>query len=155
LFAVGAILFEILAGRPAFAGHNLAEIMHATLHEQPPALMGSPVVAAVDRVIRRALSKQPSARPPSANEMADELASIRGASSERASPVLAQTLTRLVVLPFRVLRPDPETDFLAFSLPDAIATSLARFGSLIVRSSAVASRFGTEAPDFKAVAIEA
>src|SRR5215470_1170832 len=62
LFAAGAILFEMLAGRPAFAGHNLAEIMHATLREQPPALTGSPVVAAVDRVIRRALSKQPEAR---------------------------------------------------------------------------------------------
>jgi hypothetical protein len=27
--------------------------------------------------------------------------------------------TRLIVLPFRILRPDAETDFLAFSLPDA------------------------------------
>src|SRR5262249_14090742 len=62
---------------------------------------------------------------------------------------------RLVVLPFRVLRPDPETDFLAFSLPDAIATSMARLGSLVVRSSAVASRFAGDAPDLKAVAIEA
>ncbi len=54
---------------------------------------------------------------------------------------LAHTLTRVVVLPFRVLRPDPETDFLAFSLPDAITTSLSATGSLIVRSSAVAARF--------------
>src|SRR5262249_10533864 len=33
-------------------------------------------------------------------------------------------VTRLMVLPFRILRPDPETDFLAFSLPDALTTSL-------------------------------
>ena len=26
-------------------------------------------------------------------------------------------MSRLIVLPFRVLRPDPETDFLGFSLP--------------------------------------
>ena len=45
---------------------------------------------------------------------------VRDASDE--PPALAHALTRLVVLPFRVLRPDPETDFLAFSLPDAIAT---------------------------------
>ena len=51
---------------------------------------------------------------------------------------MARPLTRLVVLPFRVLRADPETDFLAFSLPDAIATSLSGIGSLILRSSAVA-----------------
>src|SRR6185369_10362103 len=59
LFAAGAILFEMLAGRPAFAGKNAVEILHATLNEQPPALTGSPAVAAVDRVIRRALSKRP------------------------------------------------------------------------------------------------
>src|SRR5947207_4647630 len=50
LFAAGAILFEMLSGRPAFGGRNVAEIMHATLYEQPPALTGSPAIAAVDRV---------------------------------------------------------------------------------------------------------
>jgi TolB-like protein len=71
------------------------------------------------------------------------------------APALARALTRLVVLPFRVLRPDPEADFLAFSLPDAIATTLAGVGSLIVRSNAVAARFAGEEPDFKALAAEA
>jgi TolB-like protein len=59
------------------------------------------------------------------------------------------------VLPFRVLRPDPETDFLAFSLADAISTSLSGSGSLIVRSSATAARFPGDAPDLKALAVEA
>jgi TolB-like protein len=59
------------------------------------------------------------------------------------------------VLPFRVLRPDPETDFLAFSLPDAITTSLSGFGSLVVRSSAAAARYSGVAPDLKALAAEA
>src|SRR4029453_2531058 len=68
---------------------------------------------------------------------------------------MAHPLTRVVVLPFRVLRPDPDIDFLAFSLPDAITTSLAGIGSLVVRSSATAARFATEAPDIKALAAEA
>ena len=118
LFAAGAILFEMLAGRPAFGGRNLVEILHATLYEQPPALTGSPAVAAADRVIRRALAKRPTDRPASAEVMAEELRAVRGTPGE-GTPALARVLTRLVVLPFRVLRPDPETDFLAFSLPDA------------------------------------
>jgi serine/threonine protein kinase/tetratricopeptide (TPR) repeat protein len=154
LFALGAILFEMLAGRPAFGGRNAVEILHATLHEQPPALSGSPAVAAVDRVIRRALAKRPAERPGSAQQMAAELRAVHGMDGDDAK-ALARALTRLVVLPFRILRPDPETDFLAFSLPDAIATSLSRIGSLVVRSSATAARFAGEAPDLRALAAEA
>ena len=154
LFAAGAILFEMLAGRPAFDGRNVVEILHATLYEQPPALTGSPAIAAADRVIRWALAKRPAERPASAQVMADEWRAVRGLAGED-TPAMARALTRLVVLPFRSLRPDPETDFLTFSLPDAMATSLKGLGSLIVRSSAVAARFASEAPDFKALAAEA
>ena len=102
LFAVGAILFEMLAGRPAFSGRTIAEVLHATRYEQPPALTGSAAVAAVDRVIRRAMAKSPADRPSSAGIMAEELQSIRGAQSD-ATPTVARALTRVVVLPFRVL----------------------------------------------------
>ena len=154
LFGAGAILFEMLAGRPAFGGRTIAEVIHATCYEQPPALTGSPAVAAVDRVIRRALAKRPDDRPPSAEAMAEDLRAIERVDDSAAS-TMARPLTRLVVLPFRVLRADPETDFLAFSLPDAIATSLSGIGSLILRSSAVAARFAGDAPDLKALAAEA
>src|SRR4029450_13497677 len=77
LFAVGAILFEMLAGRPAVIGRTIAEVLTPTLTEQPPALTGSAAVAAADRVIRRALAKKPSGRPVSANAVAEELNSVR------------------------------------------------------------------------------
>jgi TolB-like protein len=86
--------------------------------------------------------------------MAEELRAIRGIGADDTR-ALVHTLTRLVVLPFRVLRPDPDTDFLAFSLPDAIATSLSDIGSLIIRSSATAARFAGDAPDLKVLAAEA
>ena len=153
LFAVGAILFEALAGRPAFGGRTIVDVLHATLHEQPPALTGSPGIAAVDRVIRRALAKRPDERFETADEMADELRELRTGGDD--TPALARALTRVVVLPFRVLRPDTDIEFLTFSLPDAIATSLSGVGSLVVRSSATAARFAGETPDLKALASEA
>ncbi len=155
LFAAGAILFEMLAGRPAFAGRTVFEVLHATRYEQPPALTGSPLVAALDRVIRRALAKRPEDRPASAETMSAELRALHDGDGHGDAPVLAHALTRLVVLPFRVLRPDPETDFLAFSLPDAISTSLSGIDSLVLRSSVVAARYAGETPDLKAIAAEA
>jgi eukaryotic-like serine/threonine-protein kinase len=56
---------------------------------------------------------------------------------------------RLIALPFRMLRPDPETDFLAFSLPDAVTSSLAGIGSVVVRSQLAAMRYAGETPDLQ------
>ena len=72
-----------------------------------------------------------------------------------SAPAPAPHMTRLIVMPFRILRSDPETDFLAFSLPDAIASSLSGLDSLIVRSSIVASRFAGKTQDLKTIAGEA
>jgi TolB-like protein len=66
-----------------------------------------------------------------------------------------KVVTRLIVLPFRMLRPDSETDFLAFSLPDALTTSLSALKSLVVRSSLAASRFSAGMQDLKTIAAEA
>jgi DNA-binding winged helix-turn-helix (wHTH) protein len=52
--------------------------------------------------------------------------------------------TRLVVLPFRVLRPDSETDFLAFSLADAVTAALSGLESMTVRSSIAAAKFAAD-----------
>ena len=73
LFAIGALLFEMLSGRPAFNGPSAIEALHAVLHDQPPALVGSLAVIDTDRVIQRALMKDPPERYQSAEEMAQAL----------------------------------------------------------------------------------
>src|SRR5262245_48400952 len=40
LFAVGALLFEMIAGRPAFDRPSVMEIAHAVMFEPPPTLSG-------------------------------------------------------------------------------------------------------------------
>ena len=156
IFAMAAMFFEMLSGRLAFGGATMVDVLHAVLHEQPPALSGSATVAGLDRVIHRALKKQPADRYESAGAMA---AAIREVMAVRDTVELlapgARTMTRLIALPFRVLRPDAETDFLAFSLPDAITMSLTGTRNLLVRSSAAAARFDPQAPDLRKLAADA
>jgi len=154
LFATAAILYEAVSGRPAFLGRTVVEVLSATLHEQPPALAGDLAVVALDRVLRRALAKKAAERPASAAEMATEIEQIAAAETPSSASV-ARPLTRLVVLPFRLLRPDPEIDFLSFALADAVSGSLAGLPSVVIRSSAAAARFATDSPDLKALAAQA
>ncbi len=74
---------------------------------------------------------------------------------ETSSPAAPKTVTRLIVLPFRMLRPDPATEFLAFSLPDALTTALSSLNSIVVRSSLAASRYTNGSFDLKTIAAEA
>jgi serine/threonine protein kinase len=154
LFSAAAILYEAVSGRPAFLGATVVEVLSATLHEQPPALAGDATVVALDRILRRALAKRPADRPASAEKMAEEMEQIAAAGTPAVTSV-ARPLTRLVVLPFRLLRPDPEIDFLSFALADAVSASLAGLPSVVIRSSAASARFASDSPDLKALATQA
>src|SRR6188508_2005403 len=127
IFAAGAVIYEMLAGRAAFEAPSLVDTLHAVAFEQPPALSRGTMPAHFEQAVWQALSKDPASRFPNATAFATAL---RAGSStdtvEMSAPVhVPPALTRLIVLPFRLLRPDPDTDFLAFSLPDAVSAALA------------------------------
>jgi len=154
IFSLGVIFFEMLIGQPPFSGESFAEIAHSVLHVSPPALTGSPAIAAMGRIVHTALARDPQERYPSAEAMATELRAALAmdgiGTRARACPV-----QRLIVLPFRLLRPSDEIQFLAFSLPEAITVSLAGLADLVVRSSIVAAQYSSESPDLKKIAKEA
>ena len=154
VFGAGNVLYFMLAGKPMFDGKTAMQLFHAVQYDRPPVLGGSPIIAAADRIVHRAVAKNPADRYQSSEEMT---ADVRAAMllGDEGAPVSAIRMTRLIVLPFRVLRPDPETDFLAFGLPDAITTSLTGLGSLVVRSSVTALQVADETRDLDAVAEKA
>ncbi|HEY8132251.1 MAG TPA: protein kinase, partial [Thermoanaerobaculia bacterium] len=146
LFSVGALLYEMVSGSPAFGRNSLLEERHAVADEDPPNLAGSEAIAALNSIIHRALAKNRENRYQSAAAMARD---IRAAMliADIAAPIVARRMTRLVVLPFRILRPDPETDFLALALPVAITSSLTGLQSLVMRSPAAAGAFASDSVD--------
>lgn len=154
IFSAGVVLYEMLTGHPPFAGTSLPDIAHAIAYEQPPALGGSAAIAAIDRVIHNAIAKRPQDRYASARAMADALRAAAPITDTNPSNQV-RSITRLIVLPFRVLRADPDIDFLAFSLSDALTTSLSGLESLVVRSSLQASALAGEAVDLERIAQKA
>ncbi len=140
LFAVGIILYEMLNGRHPWLRESTVDRLHAILNDDPP-----PAEGPWGPVVRKLLSKNREDRYSSAQALLDAL-------SEPASAAPSSSgVTRLIVLPFRILRPNQESDFLAVSLPDAIATSLAGIESLVVRSTMMASKLASAGFDVKMI----
>ena len=75
IFAFGVVLFEMLSGRRPFAGKSRASLMAAIVDAEPPALssLQSRAPAALERLIRRCLAKDPEDRWQTARDMAAEL----------------------------------------------------------------------------------
>ncbi|MGZ5476861.1 MAG: protein kinase domain-containing protein, partial [Thermoanaerobaculia bacterium] len=152
VFAFGCVLYEAVSGKRPFERSSPTATLAAVLTQPPPSLPDE-VPGRVRRIVDRCLLKDPAERYASARDL---LLPLKGSSAgefpkprvERPAP------KRLIVLPFRLLRADPDFDFLALSLPDAVTTSLTALDSLIIRSTAIAEKFGSQ-PDLKAVAEEA
>ena len=154
LFAVGALLYEMLSGKPAFKGSSILEVAHAVMYDNPPVLVGSSAIMAADRAIHRAMAKRPEDRYASAADMGRDVRAILS-TSDATVTLTARQIQRLIVLPFRMLRRDTDAEFLAFSLPDAITTSLSGLPSIVVRSTLACGELAIDRPDLKRLAQEA
>ena len=74
-YALAIVVFEMLTGRPPFVGANPYEIIYQKVTVPPPSLRvtNSSVTEAIDRVVLKALSKDPSGRYDGVLQFANEL----------------------------------------------------------------------------------
>ena len=75
IYAAGAVLFHAVTGRPPFGGATMFDVMRAQLEEEPPSPRSfrQDLPLAIERVIMRALAKEPAVRFASVAEMASAL----------------------------------------------------------------------------------
>jgi TolB-like protein/Flp pilus assembly protein TadD len=151
LFAVGAILFEMITGTPPFQGKTVLDIYNAIVRDPAPTLTGGPAIEALDRIVQSALAKQPEDRPRSALAMSAELEAVAPLVAD-AEAVRAQQVQRLLIPPLRLLKADEEIDFLCFSLADALVSSLSGRDGLVVKTGG--AKYNDAEPDFGAIARE-
>jgi hypothetical protein len=82
VYAFGCVLFECLAGSPPYRRESEVAILWAHIRDDPPALsdVRSGLPPAVDRVLAKALAKDPADRQQSCGELAGDLRSALGDS---------------------------------------------------------------------------
>ncbi len=82
IFALGAILYEMLSGQRAFRGDSAGETMAAILKEDPPDLSvtNQNISPGLERIVRHCLEKNPERRFQSASDIAFDLEALTSAS---------------------------------------------------------------------------
>ncbi|KUL36338.1 serine/threonine protein kinase [Streptomyces sp. NRRL F-4489] len=101
IYGAGILLYELLTGRPPFAGATALEVLHKHLGEEPqrPASLPEPLWTVVERCLR----KRPEERP-SAENLARGLRAVAAGIGAGATPEQAQAALGVAAL----LVPDPD-----------------------------------------------
>ena len=75
IYSLGCVLYESLAGTPAFEGPTAQAVLSKSITEDPQPLHSklSDVPAVLERVVQRAMAKEPADRYQNAEELADAL----------------------------------------------------------------------------------
>jgi serine/threonine protein kinase len=73
LWAIGAILYHLLAGRPAYEGDNQLATLHLLGSGRPPVPLPDAVHPAIKAIVRKALSHSPENRYETAAEMREAI----------------------------------------------------------------------------------
>ncbi len=91
IFALGCVLYEMIAGRPPFARSTTADTVAALLTAPPPELgaLAAAVPPALEQAVLRALEKEPDSRFQSAQDLAFALRMISGVSRAGLVPPAA------------------------------------------------------------------
>jgi len=148
LYGLGVVLYEALTGAFPFAGERPEAMIWAALNEPPtpPRVRRPEIPVALERIVLRAIARDPARRYPTAGEMLSELRTLGAPPAEAGAPAASETAaavaggeagatqplvlrTRpdplyLAVLPFECSSSEPDSDGVVESLTSRLPATL-------------------------------
>jgi TolB-like protein/Flp pilus assembly protein TadD len=159
LFALGIVLYELVAGRRPFGGATSADISSAILRDGPkPLAYGrSDLPGELELVIGRCLEKSPRDRFQTALDVGNELRRIQQALERGDRPAansprdVTPAPVSIAVLPFSDMSAAKDQDYLCEGMAEEIMNALVRIDGIRVASRTSAFRAGKNGDDLAAI----
>jgi serine/threonine-protein kinase len=131
VWSFGCVLYECLAGRPAFDGETVSDLIARILEREPDwSALPAGTTSGVRDILKRCLCKDADGRPRDIRDVRLELVEVAagGATSGRSA------LPSVAVLPFVNLSADPDNEYFADGITEDVIAHLAKARSLKVIS---------------------
>lgn len=141
LFSFGIVLFEMITGRHPWQRGAVVEMVHAIIHDDPPALPSAiQNLGDMEKIIHRTLQKSADDRYDSASDLLLDLRGIYGLSRTPV-PAAVQEEKSIAVPPFVFLTTMEEKESLSLGFADALITSLGQLEGLRVPPTAAILKY--------------
>lgn len=162
IYALGAILYEMITGQPPFQGESgfSVALKHQTELPRPPRELEARIPEALDRLILKCLSKKKEERYQSAEAMLVELtalakgkipspAEIAGTRMASLSAGDRGCVSSIAVLPFKDMSSQHDQDYLCEGLAEELINALAQVKGLKVAARTSAFSFKGKEADIR------
>jgi len=138
LFSFGVVLYEMATGRQAFTGNTAAIIFEAILNKTPTSavVLDPKLPDALDRIINRALEKDPEKRFQASEELLSALTSLErelSLSEQQTTPSESpEPVKSIAVLPFKDMSPQRDQEYFCDGLAEELINALTQVKGLKV-----------------------
>jgi serine/threonine protein kinase/Flp pilus assembly protein TadD len=149
VYGLACVFYEMVAGEPPFKGPTPRATMAKQVTEKarPLRVLRPDAPSGFERVLEKALAKDPLQRFPSVVDFCDALTRAR---LETSRPFSATTRT-IAVLPFVNSSPDPDNEYLSDGITDELINALAKVEGLRVASRTSVFALKGKAQDVRAI----
>ncbi len=145
IWSLGCVLYEMLSGRRPFKSDQDQAAIYAILNEMPQPLtsLRKELSQELELIVNKCLDKVPGKRYQKANEIIDDLNSLRKKlESERIKPHPAEEKPSIAVLPFVDMSPQKDQEYFCDGIAEELISALTHIKDLrvVARTSAFAFR---------------
>jgi len=149
VYGLACVFYEMVTGEPPFKGSSPRATMAKQVTEKakPLRALRPDAPSGFERVLEKALAKDPTARYPTITEFCDALTRARSEPNR----AFAMTTRTIAVLPFVNSSPDPDNEYLSDGITDELINALAKVEGLRVASRTSVFALKGKAQDVRAI----